>query len=186
MARKSKRARKRNPRLTYEEKIARLRTVYTPSFRARKRFTPQQKSAITRQWRRLARRATYRYVVVERVKPPPRVTRRIKRREMEKALPIKRRPRKPPRIKPKKIPDSDTILYDVIKQTLLKIFRHIKRMQKRNEGGRFIIKVPKTPDYPQGKMYTAFYNWRGYTDEEIWTILEGYGDIQSISGVPIK
>ena len=186
MARKKKRVRKRNPRLTYAEKLARLRTVYTPSFRARKRFTPQQKAAITRKWKTEARRATYRFVVAERRAPPPKVTRRVRRAEMEKALPIKPRPKKPPRIKPQKIPDSDTTLYDVSKQPLNKIFRQIKRMQGRNEGARFIVDVPKSPDYPNGKMYTAFYNWQEYDDDEIISILEGYGNIHSVSGVPIK
>ena len=186
MARKKKSALKRRPRLSYAEKLARLRTVYTPTFRARTRFTPQQKAAITRKWKQESRRASYRYVELGRRAPPPKVTKRVRRREMEKALPIKPRPKKPPRIKRQKIPDSDTILYDLAKQTTDKIFNQIKRLQGRNEGARFIIDVPKSPDYPNGKMYTAFYNWQEYDDEEIIDIIEGYGNIISMSGVPIK
>ena len=186
MTRKKKRARKRNPKLTYADKLARLKTVYTPTFRARKRFTPQQKAAITRQWKRRGRQASYRYVEKGRRAPPPKVTRVVRRKEMEQALPRPRPPKRPPRIRGRKIPDSDTTMYDVSRQPLDKVFDQIKRMQDRNEGARFIVNVPKTPDYPQGKMYTAFYNWQEFDDDEILDILEGYGDIDSISGVPIK
>lgn len=185
MARKSTRARKRNPRISYAEKLARLLTVKQPSYRARKRFTPQQKSAITRQWNKYSRTATRRYKAGERL-PPLKVTRRVPVKKIEKLgrPPRKRIPKKPPRISRRKV--QDTTFYNVQKQPFAKIFSQLKRMQARKEGVRFLIPVKKSPDYPKGVMSSAWYNLTEFTDEGLEGLLEKWGEVGYLAGVQIR
>lgn len=166
----------------YAARLEKLRSIYNPSFRARKRFSPQQKSAITRKWNRDARKAAAIYSIGIR-KPPRKMRERI---VLPPPVRIKRirRPRKPPRIKHRRV--LDTTIFDMKKQTMSRIMQQLKRIQARGQGARFLINVPKSPSYPKGRMASMWYALTTFSDAGLQRLVDQFGPglIEIISATP--
>ena len=182
MARKKKRARG----LVYAEKLARLKTVYRPSFAARKRFSPQQKAAITRQWRRLSHKAAYYYSKGFRQPPRPEAL-----RAPTYAPPVrkKRKPKKPPKIDSRR--ELDTTFADVALQPFWRWIEYIKRKRRQKPTLFRILFEVNDENRGQSPTFTEettqassrWYNLDNYTTAMLETFLDRWGDILEIATV---
>lgn len=170
----------RNPRkLTYQQKLARLRTIRKPPFRAKTRLKGWQKSWVTKQWygiqtKAKGRRASSTY---KRIRSRP-VKQKIKESKVVTRFPP---------IKTKRYKFSS--IADVFGQPLWRIIEYIKR--KVREGmvvmitGSLMDVSPRTGRATKSRfMSTPWEDLRFATEADLMSILAPFEEITSIRFMP--
>lgn len=184
MARKKKRARKKKSRLTYIDKLDRLRTTYTPKTRARTEggLDRYAKAWITRKWanRSLRAKATRLYAEGWRRLPPKEHTFfDVSFRKIPAPKRRVKKPVKPPPIETRTV--RDTLFASMLEQKLKRQVAYVMRKTREGKIIRVLRRVKKSPDYKQGIASSKWINFENRTAEQVEAKLIELGDIAFVA-----